>query len=271
MDKRRLPRIKRSPPPNEAEIATFLKCLPPPIRLLAETYQWASAAYANMGLTYYWKELFSLPAHAVSDFKEKTAVVKEKTTIIKEKTGVIVNFYRNSTYGTMGEDFYTHYVPRKLVLKLIGLAKTNANGPLFQQESGHAFNHARLSKEFSQASKKAIGKGAIKRSISPTALRAAIPEEVEKARSGSYREVKVETVEAVRRFLASVPKSYRGAGRPSQIDLHHTLKVLLAQHECGYSRKKLTELFHSVHAAESQKRRWEKRGVWDRIVQILQF
>jgi len=65
MDKSKRVRITPSNPIDDKKLKEFLEFLSPKIKLLVETYKFASEIFAEIGLVYYWEEIFSLPATAV--------------------------------------------------------------------------------------------------------------------------------------------------------------------------------------------------------------
>ena len=123
MSKARSPRIKTATPIETTEFKRFLKYLPLQIRTLVEAYKFASEAYAGIGLSYNWGELFRLPASSIQ----------------KWESGLCnICLYRSSRYGTSGELWFGHYLPDALAKKLIPLAQADQAGLLFQQEDGSA-------------------------------------------------------------------------------------------------------------------------------------
>lgn len=251
MAKEKLPRIKKRTSLDPKELKKFVKFLPPSIKILAETYKFACEAYAEIGLLYYWVEIFRLPA----------------TAIYKSECGHLsIALDRSSHYGTQGELGYIHYVPDHLSERLLILSESNQSGLLFRQEDGSAFDNARLEKEFCKASGKAQEAGVITKHITPMDFRSTPPEKI-KFLPGAYREVSEEKVQEIEKIL---PRRRRNAGCPRKHPLKNILEALLAQEDFGYSRSNFKKHFPAIAiAAEKQKRPWMKK-IWPRILRILQ-
>ena len=164
MDKSKRVRIKPSKLIDDKTFKEFLKFLPPKIKLLVETYKFASEIFAEIGLLYYWEEIFNLAATAV--YKPDCGPWQ-------------IIFYRISKYGTMGEDHFVHYVPKHLLKRLTALSQSNSNGLLFRQEDGSPFNKRQLTKEFLNASKKSLKNG-YRLNLTPIQLRTAPPANIQK-------------------------------------------------------------------------------------------
>ncbi len=144
MGKSKRVRIKPSKPIDDKTFKEFLKFLSAKIKPLVETYKFASEIFAELGLLYYWEEIFNLPATAV--YKPDCGPWQ-------------IIFYRTSKYGTTGEDHFVHYVPKHLLKRLTALSQSNSDGLLFRQEDGSSFNKGQLNEEFHKASQKALKKG----------------------------------------------------------------------------------------------------------------
>jgi hypothetical protein len=263
MDKVKLPRIKKSAPIDLKEYKAFLKFLPPFIRTLVETYKLASEVYAQIGLLYYWEEVFLLPADAV----------------YRPERGLCMIFlHRRSSYGTNGEDGYDHYIPKGLAIKLLKLSQVNQGKLLFLQEDGSSFSHVRLNAEFRKASKKAMERNVIKNAITPLDLRDSPPDNIQflpgqypsslfRDHRDALHEISKEQVNEITKII---PPSRRHSGRHREHSLQAILQVLLAQEEFGLSRSELMLYFPKLaQAAETQKRRWVEKGIWPHILRIL--
>lgn len=133
MDKIKRPRIKPSKPADTKVFRAFLKFLLPRVGLLVETYKFAREIFAKLGFLYYWEEIFNLPSSAMYQ---------------PDCGSYQIIFYRSSKYGTSGDDYFVHYVPKHLLKRLIALLRSNPEGLLFQQEDGSPFNKRLLAKEF---------------------------------------------------------------------------------------------------------------------------
>lgn len=251
MDKNKRVRIKPSTTIDDKAFKGFIKFLSPKIKLLAETYKFASEIFAELGLLYYWEEIFNLPATAV--YKPDCGPWQ-------------IIFYRTSKYGTNGEDHFVHYVPKHLLKRLMALSQSNSDGLLFRQEDGSPFNKRRLNKEFRKAREKAYEKGC-KLNLTPIQLRTTPPTNIQKPNRVTVRGITKERIQKVKKLL---PKSKKG-GRPRELPLEDILRPLLAQANFGLTRSALISNFpETACAAEIQKRRWEKQGIWDHILRIFQ-
>lgn len=251
MDKSKRVRIAASNPIDEGAFKVFLKFLSPEIKLLAETYKFASGIFAELGLLYYWEEIFNLPATAVykSDYGSWQII-----------------FYRTSKYGTNGEDHFVNYVPKHLLKRLMALSQLNSDGLLFRQEDGSPFNKRQLNKEFRTARQKAQEKGC-KLNFTPIQLRTTPPANTQKTNRITVRGI---TQERIQKVKALLPKSTKG-GRPRELSLEGILPPLLAQANFGLTRSALISNFpRTARAAEIQKRRWEDLNIWDQILRIFQ-
>jgi len=251
MDKEKSPRIKKSTPIDPRKFKAFVKFLPDSIKTLAETYKFACEVYSQIGLIYYWEELFVLPASVV--FKSENGPCR-------------VCFDRSSCYATRGESFFSHYLEDDLAEKLLVLSRSNEGGLLFQQKDGGSFDIDRLGKEFRRASQKALKAGAIKTAITPIHLRTT-PSLPIRFQSGTSREVSKKKIQEIMNIL---PNNSRNAGRHREKPLKAILEALLAQENFEYSRNEMMRLFPVGLAAESQKRRWKEKGIWPQILRILQ-
>lgn len=246
------PRIKRKKTIQPTEFKAFLKFFPKNIKLLVQTYRFASGVYAKIGLGYYWEELFQLPANAV--YKP-------------EKGPPQILLFRFSRYATQGERWFGHFLPIRLGRQLLKLAESQ-QGLLFRQEDGSPFNIQRLNREFSKAAELAQQKGYFSkyRYITPKHIAVDIPQNV-KFYPGEARKVTGEQIQAIKSILP--PSQYRKAGRKRECDLQDILNALLAEEDLDYSRSELEKKFPAGKAALSQKRRWIDRKVWDPIQRIL--
>jgi hypothetical protein len=121
-------------------------------------------------------------------------------------------------------------------------------------------------KEFCRASQRALKEGAIQQAIIPIHLRTTPSSEIQFL-PGVHREVSEEKVQEIAKINLS---SYRNAGRHRTKPLKDILEMLLEQEYFGYSRSEFIRHFPAARAAEAQKRRWKKRGIWLQISQILQ-
>ena len=251
MDKNKRVRIKSSPSINDKTFKEFLKFLSPKIKLLAETYQFASEIFAELGLLYYWEEIFNLPATAVHQ---------------PDCGPCQIIFYRTSKYGTNGEDHFVHYVPKHLLKRLMALAQSNSDGLLFRQEDGSPFNKGQLNEEFRKACQKAHKKG-YNLNLTPIQLRTSLPANVQKHNRVTVRGITQDRIQKVKELL---PESRKG-GRPRELPLEDILRPLLAQVNFGLTRSELVSNYpRTACAAEIQKRRWKKQGIWDQILRIFQ-
>lgn len=251
MDKSKRVRITPSNPIDDEAFKAFLKFLSPEIKLLAETYKFASEIFAELGLLYYWEEIFNLPAEAV--YKPDCGPWQ-------------IVFYRTSKYGTTGEDHFVNYVPKHLLKRLVALSQSNSGGLLFRQEDGSPFNKEQLNEEFRKARQKAHKKG-YKLNLTPIQLRTTPPADVQKPNRVTIRGITEERIQKVKELL---PESRKG-GRPRELPLEEILRPLLVQANFGLTRSALTSNFPATaRAAEIQKRRWEKQGIWDQILRIFQ-
>lgn len=227
----------------------FAKCLPKDIRLIAETYQFAAQAYAEIGLVYTLGELLLLPPRAV------------------EEIPPCICLYRDSTHGSQGELFFTRGLPFKLGRKLIALSKRQTGEFLFSQENGRPFTDTLMNKAFSKASEKS------KIHIYPSCLRVA-PMRMQ------YERGSLPPVSFRPEFIRKIPEGkireveslfpFKAAGRPSVHDQGRILQALLAQLDFNLSRKQFETYFPDIAcAAESRKRGWLELGIWNAIVAIL--
>lgn len=263
MGKQRKLKIKSTSPIDFREFKAFLKFLPEPVRLVTRFYKFASEVYAGVGLLYYWKEVFCLPADAVYQ---------------PERGPCQVVLYRSSSYGTQGEAWFGHYVPDNLAGQLLKLSQSNKGGLLFQRKDGSAFDSKWIEQEFRKASKLAIQDGVIKYPITPIHLKTT-PKSKIKFQPGCYpakllkdhpeavRTVSEEKIQEIAKILTMNSKN---SGRPREHSLHDICKALLAQEDFKLSRVELVEHFSDIaRAAESQKRRWIKDEIWSQILLLL--
>lgn len=251
MNKSKRVRITPSNPIDDEAFKAFLKFVSPEIKLLAETYKFASEIFAELGLLYYWEEIFSLPATAV--YKPDCGPWQ-------------IIFYRTSKYGTTGEDHFVNYVPKHLLKRLTALSQSNSDGLLFRQEDGSPFNKRQLNKEFRKARQKAHEKGR-KLNLTPIQLRTTPPANIQKHNRVTVRGITQERLQKVKELL---PQSKKG-GRPRELPLEDILRPLLAQANFGLTKNALISNFPGTAcAAEIQKRRWKKQGIWDQILRIFQ-
>lgn len=251
MDQIKRVRSKPSKSIDDETFKEFLKFLSPKIKLLVETYKFASEIFAEIGCLYYWEEIFNLPA----------------TAVYKPDCGPLqIIFYRISKYGTNGDDHFVNYVPKHLLKRLTALSQSNSDGLLFRQEDGSPFNKQRLNNEFRKASQKARKQG-YKLNLTPIELRTASPANIQKYRRVTVRGITEERIQKVKELL---PKSKKG-GRPRELPLEDILRPLLVQANFGLTKSALISNFpRTACAAEIQRRRWEKQGIWDQILRIFQ-
>ena len=251
MDKSKRVRIKPSKSIDDKTFKEFFKFLSPKTRLLVETYKFASEIFAELGLLYYWEEIFNLPTTAV--YKPDCGPWQ-------------IIFYRTSKYGTAGEDHFVHYVPKHLLKRLTALSQSNSDGLLFRQEDGSPFNKKQLNEKFRKARQKAHEKGC-KLHFTPIQLRTTSPANIQKHNRVTVRGITKERIQKVKELL---PKSTKG-GRPRELPLEDILRPLLTQANFGLTRNELLSNYpRTACAAEIQKRRWEKQGIWDQILRIFQ-
>ncbi len=243
------PRIKQTVQISDKEYKSFLKHLPRNIRILVETYKFACDVYATVGLTYYWEELFNLPAQAV--YKP-------------ERGPAMILLFRYSRYATRKEQWFGHYLPKKLSRELLLLSQ-DRDGLLFQREKNRKYTVSYISKVFQKTSKKAKEMNLITFPISPGNLRSKPSTDI-KYMPGSPREVSEEKEKEILKILT---KKAHKAGCPRKVPLNPILETLLAQEDFKYSRSELKEHYPYARAAESQKRRWIKAGIWLKIRRTL--
>lgn len=251
-------RTKEKPPVNLEALRVIAPFLSEEVRLIIETYLFAANVYSWIGLSYGIEELLKLPADAVEEnFSDY----------------VVIRLDRFSSIGSAGEKFFSHWVPLRLGRKLAKLAKQRQGEPLFQQAKGKAFNLKLLWKRLNDASVAAIRGGQLSTPVRPCDLKITPQENIPLSSRvrlpscclGSFP-IKV-SKEQLHEIQKLTDISARGA--PSKHPLSELLLALLAHEKFILSRSAWRRAFPCAGAAESLRRRWEKRGIWRQIREIL--
>jgi len=264
MSKAKSPIIKQSHSRTHQELMEFLKFLPPLVRLFTETFAFASKTYAQVGLSYRWKELLCLPANAV--YKE-------------QKRPWQIHLYRTSKTGSLGELWFGRHLPNRLGAKLSVLAEDGSRDLLFRREDGGPVTETYLSAAFRRASSLAMKNGSIKTPITPSHFKTCPAIDIQFL-PGSYssntlrdcpksvRDISENQVLEIKELLSN----HSGKrGKPRDLPIGDILQILLAQEDFKLSRTEVVEHFPKLaEAALSQKKRWAKKGIWPKILIILQ-
>lgn len=235
----------------------FIRFLPVNIRLLIKTYRFIGEAYAELSLMYTWEDMFALPAHAVYLNSGEYQIILSKV----------------SEHGTNGDDHFVYYVSEELAGRLAALSRSNEVGFLFQQDDGTPFNINILNREFRKASRKARRRGIVNVDFSLIDLRAVghstkrcVSQAILRGERTTITGVSPDRIEKVRQILISK----RLNGLRCKWSLEEKLRPLIAQKNFELTRAQ-TVLYYpkTARAAESRKRYWQKKGIWDEILTVF--
>jgi hypothetical protein len=254
---------EKTKPLDGKQFRSFLKFLPPQIRIMAELYWFINKNMFQMiGLFYGWEELCNMRVDALPDPCPGAPTV--------------MTFYRTSKYGARDEHHVAHYIPHYLEKRIRKLI-SDESVLIFHQKNGAPFKTERLAKEFSIASMKAKKAGVIAQAVTLLSLRKPIDPEWEKnAMPNTFSEslavdmaasVTQEQIEAVQVLLSP---SYRNAGAKPK----HSLRLIL---EAIFWRELTKKAWRSLpmppyppwKAVQAYHRRWEKRGILSKILEII--